>query len=232
MQNFKQMAADIFRRENFIFAVICSALILCARIIYLSFPPSWLRFGMLIIIGVLVFFLINSFRINHLISLLTGITYPVFSLRTLKEGFLLTGYYLLFILTNLFAVTLEFVFCALIKTDMLYFIILAIFTSLLFLMFFFTFIAGIELEYITKGFNQRILFAFGRLAAGYSANKLARFTAVSVLELVVFVVILYASKCFSNLFVFFFIILIVLLAVFKVINFLESYKIKVYNSNI
>ncbi len=232
MQKIKRIAADIFKWDIILSAAVCSGLILCARYIYITYPPSWLRFWVLIAIGFFIFGIINTVRINYLINMFYRNQQRTFSLAAIKEGFGLGLYYIFYPLCAAIFVLFEFIFCALIKTDMLYFVILAVFTAVLFIMFFFTFIAGIELEYISKNFDFKSLFAFKQLVYKYSSAKLARFTAVSVAQFALILLIFEFAKKGISLLIYTLALFLIILMVLGFNWILENYKFNVYNSDL
>ena len=114
----------------------------------------------------------------------------------------------------------------------LYFVILAVFTAVLFIMFFFTFIAGIELEYISKNFDFKSLFAFKQLVYKYSSAKLARFTAVSVAQFALILLIFEFAKKGISLLIYTLALFLIILMVLGFNWILENYKFNVYNSDL
>ncbi len=228
MQNLRQIAANMCDIKNLIFAAVCSFLAVSAGYIYNEFQPSPFRFGLLIFIVLVIFLVINFYRLSYLMSrICQG---RVLLLKNIKAYFSLSFYYLIVVCAAISIVVLELCFCALIKTDIFYFVVLAVFTSVLFGMFFFSFIGALELEYINSGYKFRELFEFKKLGKEYSSSKLARLTAVSVAEGGLCLFLLRFIPFFSNLFIQFFVVFIFTLFMLYLITLLEDYKLSVYKS--
>ncbi len=228
MQKIKQIAAEIFKGKSYIYAAVCSCLILFAQIIYNFCSPSILRLVTLIVIIVGAFVTINLYRVKYLLSGMKTLMPELSDVNSFKEGIGLSVYYMLFPLAAIFVIALEFVFSALIKTDWLYFIVIAVFTSFLFAMLFFTFTAAAEFEYIASNFKYKKLFAFNDFGKKYSSYKLARFTAVHIIQFVLFLSVLKIAALCNYLPVEFFVIYCVSLAVLYFSSVLEQYKLSVY----
>lgn len=228
MQNLRQIAANMCDIKNLIFAAVCSFLAVSAGYIYNEFQPSPFRFGMLIFIALIIFLIINFYRLNYLVSR-TNQEKKLLA-ESLKVSCVLSFYYLIVVCAAIFIIVLELCFCALIKTDIFYFVVWAVFTFIVFGMFFFTFIGALELEYINSGYKFRELFEFKKLGKEYSSSELARQTAVSVAEGGLCLFLLRFIPFFSNLFIQFFVVFIFTLFMLYLITLLEDYKLSVYKS--
>ncbi len=229
IQKIKQTAADTLKVPSLVFAAVCTLLILSVKIIYTTFPPSWLRLGVLVFLCVILFFMLNSYR---LYSFAAGLNCKNISpVNFIKENILLNLFYWGYLALILFIVLLEAIFAALIRTDLLYFIIAAVFTAILCIMFFFTFIAAAEFEYVLDGYNCKKLFAFKNIVSKYTSDKLARFTFVTFIELGLFYLLIISLQACSNIFLNMLLVYAMCCLVLILVNILEKYKITVYKNS-
>ncbi len=224
MQNIKQIIANISENRIHFMAIICSFLMVSILNIYRALQPSLFKLFFLISGFILVLFIINGFRLNYILKNILKQNYKIHT--TLKENCILSLYSLSYPVLAAVVIGIELILCALIKTDLLYFTILAIFTGIFFIMFLLTFISGLELEYIKSNFSIKKLFSFNEFINQNSSDIIARYTAITVIELLVIGCGIKIIELFKLEIVLQFVLtFIILLIVLYFIISLEKYKL-------
>ncbi len=224
MEKLKQIIAGVLENKVHSMAIICSFLIVSLLCLYKLMQPSVFRLGFFIFGTCLILFIINGFRLNFLIK--NTLKQQISWIKIVKENSILSVYSLFYPIAAILVIGLEFVFCAAIRTDLLYFTVLAVFTGIFFVMLFLTFISGLEFEYIKGNFAIRKLFSFNKFIKSNSSNIIARYTAIAVIQLLVIGVGIKIIELlnFGIVLQFVLIFIILLLVLYSIIS-LESYKI-------